>query len=58
MCVWEMCGRHDDTDNWLTSSHGPVVMDGLSTKGDTSNIASSLHEGNVDTGYQHLMGGA
>ncbi len=38
-------------------SHDPVVVGGLSRRGDAPDKPSSLHEGNVDAGYPHLVGG-
>ena len=40
-----------DSDHWLAPSHDPVVMGGLSRRGDAPDKPGSLHEGNVDTGY-------
>ena len=41
----------------LAPSHDPVVMGGLSRRGDAPDKPGSSHEGNVDTGYQHLVEG-
>ena len=46
-----MCGRQHDCDHWLAPSHDPVVMGGLSRRGDAPDKPGSSHEGNVDTGY-------
>ena len=27
---WDVCGGQDNSEHWLTPSHGPVLMDGLS----------------------------
>jgi hypothetical protein len=51
----DVCGRQDDSDRWLAPSHDPVVMGGLSRRGDAPDKPGSSHEGNVDTGYPHLV---
>ena len=38
----------------VTTQHDPVVMGGLSRRGDAPDKPGSLHEGN---GYPHLAGG-
>ena len=47
---WDMCGRQHDR---LAPSHDPVVMDGLSRRGDAPDKPGSWHEGNAI----HLVGG-
>ena len=46
-----MCGRQHDRNHWIAPSHDPVVMGGLSRRGDAPDKPSSSHEGNVDAGY-------
>ena len=46
-----MCGRQHDSDHWLAPSHDPVVMGGLSRRGDVPDKPGSSHKGNVDAGY-------
>ena len=48
---WDVCGRQYDSDHWLAPSHDPVVMGGLSRRGDAPDKPGSSHEGNVDAGY-------
>ena len=47
----DVCGGRDDSDNCLAPSHDPVVMGGLSRRGDTSDKPGSSLKGNVDAGY-------
>ena len=49
---WDVWGGQHDSDHWLAPSHDPVVMGGLSRRGDAPIIKPGIsHEGNVDTGY-------
>ena len=50
-----MCGRQHDRDHWLAPSYDPMVMGGLSRRGDAPDKLGSSHEGNVDT--THLVEG-
>ena len=52
-----MADRTTVSDHWLAPSHDPVVMGGLLRRGNAPDKQSSLHEGNVDTGYPHLVEG-
>ena len=54
---WDVCGRQHDSDHWLAPSHDPVVMGRLSRRGDAPDRPGSSHEGNVDAGAIHLVGG-
>ena len=49
-----MCGRQHDSDHWLAPRPSPVVMGGLSRRGDAPDTCKpgSSHESNVDAGYQ------
>ena len=52
-----MADRTTASDHWLAPSHDPVVMGGLLRRGNAPDKQSSSHEGNVDTGYPHLVEG-
>ena len=47
---WDVCDRQHDSDHWLAPSHDPVVMGGLSRRGDAPDKPGSSHD-NVDAGY-------
>ena len=48
------CGRQHDSDHWLATSHDPVVMGGLSRRGDAPDKPGSSHEGNMLTQAIHI----
>ena len=47
---WDVCGRQHDGDHWIAPSHDPVMMGGLSRRGDAPD-KPGRHEDNVDAGY-------
>ena len=55
--VWDVCGRQHDSDHWLAPSHDPVMMGGLSRRGDASDISQVVGTKAMLTQAIHLVGG-